>query len=467
MAKFNMRPDKNPMPSQDPNVRNKNFLEVATGYTEEMAIDEAKRCLQCKNPLCMGGCPVHIHIPAFIHEVAEGNFEMAYKIISKSSSLPAVCGRVCPQETQCEGMCVRGKKGEPVAIGRLERFVADWHNANATEAPELPVKNGHKVAVVGSGPSGLTCAGDLAKLGYEVTIFEALHLAGGVLVYGIPEFRLPKSIVQKEIDGLIALGVKVETNMVIGRTISIQELMEEYGFEAVFVGSGAGLPKFMNIPGENLKGVYSANEFLTRVNLMKAYVPGSTTPIKNSKSVAVVGGGNVAMDAARCAKRLGAENVYVVYRRGLEELPARHEEVEHAMEEGIIFNVLNNPTKILGDETGTVSGMECIKMELGEPDASGRRRPVAVPGSEHVLDVDCVIMSLGTSPNPLIKSTTEGLATESWGGIIVNEEAATSVEGVYAGGDAVTGAATVILAMGAGKTAAQGIDEYIKAKENK
>ena len=467
MPKFNMRLDKNPMPSQDPNVRNKNFLEVATGYTEEMAIDEAKRCLQCKNPACMNGCPVHIHIPAFIHEVSEGNFEMAYKIISKSSSLPAVCGRVCPQETQCEGQCVRGKKGEPVAIGRLERFVADWHNAHSTEAPELPAKNGHKVAVVGSGPSGLTCAGDLAKLGYDVTIFEALHLAGGVLVYGIPEFRLPKSIVQKEIDGLIALGVKVETNMVIGRTISIQELMEEYGFEAVFVGSGAGLPKFMNIPGENLKGVYSANEFLTRVNLMKAYKPDSTTPIKQSKAVAVVGGGNVAMDAARCAKRLGAEKVYVVYRRGLEELPARHEEVEHAMEEGIIFNVLNNPTKILGDETGTVCGMECIKMELGEPDASGRRRPVAIKDSEHILDVDCVIMSLGTSPNPLIKSTTEGLATESWGGIIVNEEAATSVEGVYAGGDAVTGAATVILAMGAGKTAAQGIDEYIKNKANK
>ena len=460
---FNMSLKKNPMPSQDPNVRNKNFLEVATGYTEEMAIDEAKRCLQCKNPKCMGGCPVHIHIPEFIALVAEGKFEEAYQVINLSSSLPAVCGRVCPQENQCEGLCVRGIKGEPVGIGRLERFVADWHNANWA-APVKPESNGHKVAVVGSGPAGLTCAGDLAKLGYEVTIFEALHLAGGVLVYGIPEFRLPKSIVQKEIDGLKALGVKVETNMVIGRSISIQELMEEYGFEAVFVGSGAGLPKFMNIPGENLKGVFSANEILTRVNLMKAYVPGSSTPVKDSKNVAVVGGGNVAMDAARCAKRLGAENVYIVYRRGLEELPARHEEVEHAMEEGIIFKVLTNPTEIIGDETGTVCGMKCVEMELGEPDASGRRRPVVKEGSEHVMDVDCVIMSLGTNPNPLIKATTDGLATEKWGGIIVNESGATSVAGVYAGGDAVTGAATVILAMGAGKTAAAGIDEYIKSK---
>ena len=460
---FNMSLKKNPMPSQDPNVRNKNFLEVATGYTEEMAIDEAKRCLQCKNPKCMGGCPVHIHIPEFIALVAEGKFEEAYQVINLSSSLPAVCGRVCPQENQCEGLCVRGIKGEPVGIGRLERFVADWHNAH-WQAPVKPESNGHKVAVVGSGPAGLTCAGDLAKLGYEVTIFEALHLAGGVLVYGIPEFRLPKSIVQKEIDGLKALGVKVETNMVIGRSISIQELMEEYGFEAVFVGSGAGLPKFMNIPGENLKGVFSANEILTRVNLMKAYVPGSSTPVKDSKNVAVVGGGNVAMDAARCAKRLGAENVYIVYRRGLEELPARHEEVEHAMEEGIIFKVLTNPTEIIGDETGTVCGMKCVEMELGEPDASGRRRPVVKEGSEHVMDVDCVIMSLGTNPNPLIKATTNGLATEKWGGIIVNESGATSVAGVYAGGDAVTGAATVILAMGAGKTAAAGIDEYIKNK---
>ena len=461
----NMSLKKNPMPSQDPIVRGKNFLEVATGYTKEMAIDEAQRCLLCKNPRCMGGCPVHIHIPEFVGLVAEGKFEEAYQVISKSSSLPAVCGRVCPQESQCEGLCVRGIKGEPVAIGRLERFVADWHNEHATEAPVRPELNGHKVAVVGSGPAGLTCAGDLAKLGYEVTIFEALHLAGGVLVYGIPEFRLPKSIVQKEIDGLVALGVKVETNMVIGRSITIDELVSEYGFEAVFIGSGAGLPKFMNIPGENLKGVYSANEFLTRVNLMKAYRPDSTTPIKNSKNVAVVGGGNVAMDAARCALRLGAEKVYIVYRRGMEELPARKEEVEHAEEEGIIFKTLTNPTEIVGDETGTVCGMKCVEMELGEPDASGRRRPVVKPNSELLLDVDCVIMSLGTSPNPLIKATTSGLATESWGGIIVNEDGLTSVEGVYAGGDAVTGAATVILAMGAGKTAAAGIDEYIKNKQ--
>ena len=461
----NMSLKKNPMPSQDPIVRGKNFLEVATGYTKEMAVDEAKRCLVCKNPRCMTGCPVKINIPTFISLVAEEKFEEAYQVITKSSSLPAVCGRVCPQESQCEGLCVRGIKGEPVAIGRLERFVADWHNEHAVLPTSKPESNGHKVAVVGSGPAGLTCAGDLAKLGYEVTIFEALHLAGGVLVYGIPEFRLPKSIVQKEIDGLVALGVKVETNMVIGRSITINELIKEYGFEAVFIGSGAGLPKFMNIPGENLKGVYSANEFLTRVNLMKAYKPDSTTPIKLSKNVAVVGGGNVAMDAARCALRLGAEHVYIVYRRGMEELPARKEEVEHAEEEGIIFKTLTNPTEILGDETGTVCGMKCVEMELGEPDASGRRRPVVKPNSELVLDVDCVIMSLGTSPNPLIKATTEGLDTESWGGIIVDEAGLTSVEGVYAGGDAVTGAATVILAMGAGKTAAAGIDEYIKNKK--
>jgi glutamate synthase (NADPH/NADH) small chain len=461
----NMSLKKNPMPSQDPIVRGKNFLEVATGYTKEMAVDEAKRCLVCKNPRCMTGCPVKINIPTFISLVAEEKFEEAYQVITKSSSLPAVCGRVCPQESQCEGLCVRGVKGESVAIGRLERFVADWHNEHAALPTAKPESNGHKVAVVGSGPAGLTCAGDLAKLGYEVTIFEALHLAGGVLVYGIPEFRLPKSIVQKEIDGLVALGVKVETNMVIGRSITINELIKEYGFEAVFVGSGAGLPKFMNIPGENLKGVYSANEFLTRVNLMKAYKPDSTTPIKLSKNVAVVGGGNVAMDAARCALRLGAEHVYIVYRRGMEELPARKEEVEHAEEEGIIFKTLTNPTEILGDETGTVCGMKCVEMELGEPDASGRRRPVVKPNSELVLDVDCVIMSLGTSPNPLIKATTEGLDTESWGGIIVDETGLTSVEGVYAGGDAVTGAATVILAMGAGKTAAAGIDEYIKNKK--
>ena len=461
----NMSLKKNPMPSQDPIVRGKNFLEVATGYTKEMAVDEAKRCLVCKNPRCMTGCPVKINIPTFISLVAEEKFEEAYQVITKSSSLPAVCGRVCPQESQCEGLCVRGVKGESVAIGRLERFVADWHNEHAVLPTAKPESNGHKVAVVGSGPAGLTCAGDLAKLGYEVTIFEALHLAGGVLVYGIPEFRLPKSIVQKEIDGLVALGVKVETNMVIGRSITINELIKEYGYEAVFIGSGAGLPKFMNIPGENLIGVYSANEFLTRVNLMKAYKPDSTTPIKLSKNVAVVGGGNVAMDAARCALRLGAEHVYIVYRRGMEELPARKEEVEHAEEEGIIFKILTNPTEILGDEIGTVCGMKCVEMELGEPDASGRRRPVVKPNSELVLDVDCVIMSLGTSPNPLIKATTEGLDTESWGGIIVDETGLTSVEGVYAGGDAVTGAATVILAMGAGKTAAAGIDEYIKNKK--
>ncbi len=469
----NMSMKKNPMPTQEPEVRNKNFNEVALGYTEEQAIDEAKRCLNCKNRPCVGGCPVKIYIPDFIAKVAEGKFEEAYAIISQSSSLPAVCGRVCPQETQCEGKCVRGIKGEPVAIGRLERFVADYHNAHSTETVEKPQSNGHKVAVIGSGPSGLTCAGDLAKKGYEVTVFEALHLAGGVLVYGIPEFRLPKAIVQKEIDGLKALGVKVETNMVIGKTVSIDELMSEFGFEAVFIGSGAGLPKFMNIPGENLKGVYSANEFLTRINLMKAYRDGSDTPIQHAKKVAVVGGGNVAMDAARCAKRLGAE-VYIVYRRGMEELPARHEEVEHAMEEGIIFKTLNNPVAIHGYENpddrrdpknGTVCGMTCIEMELGEPDASGRRRPVEKAGSEFDLDVDCVIMALGTSPNPLIKSTTEGLETQKWGGIVAEEETGlTSREGIYAGGDAVTGAATVILAMGAGKNAAAAIDEYLQKK---
>jgi len=461
---FNMRETKNPMPSQEPNVRNQNFSEVALGYTEEMAIDEAKRCLQCKNPKCMGGCPVRVHIPEFINLVALGKFEEAYQVISKSNSLPAVCGRVCPQENQCEGLCVRGLKHEPVAIGRLERFVADYHNSNVKTKANKPLSNGKKVAIVGSGPAGLTCAGDLAKLGYDVTIYEALHLAGGVLVYGIPEFRLPKSIVQKEIDGLKDLGVKIETNIVVGKTISIEELMTEFGYEAVFVGSGAGLPKFMNIPGENLKGVYSANEFLTRVNLMRAYAKDSSTPIKNSKNVAVVGGGNVAMDAARCAKRLGAENVYIIYRRGLEELPARHEEVEHAMEEGIIFNFLTNPVEVLGDETGTVKAIKCVNMELGEPDSSGRRRPVVKENSEHEVEVDTVIMSLGTSPNPLIKSTTKGLETEKWGGIIVNEEGLSSVPGVYAGGDAVTGAATVILAMGAGKLAASSIDKYIMNK---
>lgn len=460
----NMSLKKNEMPSQAPDVRNKNFLEVALGYTEEQALDEAQRCLHCKNKPCVAGCPVGIHIPDFIAKVAEGNFEGAYQIITQQSSLPAVCGRVCPQETQCEQKCVRGIKGEPVGIGRLERFVADWHNKNVCEAPRKPAPNGHKVAVIGSGPSGLTCAGDLAKKGYAVTVFEALHTAGGVLVYGIPEFRLPKDIVQKEIDGLKALGVDVQTNMVIGRVLSIDELLEQ-GYEAVFIGSGAGLPRFMNIPGENLKGVYSANEFLTRVNLMKAYQPGSDTPIEHARRVAVVGGGNVAMDAARCAKRLGAEEVFIVYRRSEKELPARAEEVEHAKEEGIVFHLLNNPTQILGDENGNVKGMECIRMELGEPDASGRRRPVEVPGSQFTLDVDCVIMAIGTSPNPLIKSTTQGLETQKWGGIIVNEETGlTSREGVYAGGDAVTGAATVILAMGAGKTAATAIDEYIQSK---
>ena len=447
----NMSLKKNEMPSQAPEVRNKNFLEVALGYTQEQALDEAKRCLNCKNKPCVSGCPVNIHIPDFIQKVAQGDFEGAYQVITQSSSLPAVCGRVCPQESQCEQKCVRGIKGEPVAIGRLERFVADWHNAHTCEAPQRPAPNGHKVAVVGSGPAGLTCAGDLAKKGYEVTVFEALHTAGGVLVYGIPEFRLPKAIVQKEIDGLKALGVKVETNMVIGRVLSVDELLEQ-GFEAVFIGSGAGLPRFMNIPGENLKGVYSANEFLTRVNLMKAYLPGSDTPIQHARRVAVVGGGNVAMDAARCAKRLGAEEVFIVYRRSEKELPARAEEVEHAKEEGIIFHLLNNPTKILGDEQGNVTGMECVRMELGEPDASGRRRPVEVPGSEFVLEVDSVIMAIGTSPNPLIKSTTQGLETQKWGGIVVEEATGlTSRERVYAGGDAVTGAATVILAMGAGK----------------
>ena len=460
----NMSLKKNPMPSQEPDVRNKNFLEVALGYTEEMAVDEAQRCLNCKNMPCVNGCPVNINIPAFIKEIANKNFEGAYSIISKSSSLPAVCGRVCPQETQCEGKCVRGIKGEPVGIGRLERFAADYHNANFKGEPEKPVSNGKKVAVIGAGPAGLTCAGDLAKKGYEVTVFEALHLAGGVLVYGIPEFRLPKSIVQHEIDGLKAIGVQIDTNVIIGKTITIDELFEQ-GFKSIFIGSGAGLPRFMNIPGENLKGVYSANEFLTRVNLMKAYKEGSDTPIKENKRVAVVGGGNVAMDAARCAKRLGAEEVYIVYRRGEAELPARAEEIEHAKEEGIIFKTLTNPVEILGDENKFVSGIKCVSMELGEPDESGRRRPVVKEGSEHTIDVDCVVMSIGTSPNPLIRNTTEGLETNKHGCIVAKDESGlTSREGVYAGGDAVTGAATVILAMGAGKSAAQAIDEYLQNK---
>lgn len=461
--KPNMSPNKNPMPSQDPKVRAHNFDEVALGYTAEIAMDEAQRCLGCKAMPCVKGCPVNIQIPEFISKVAEGEFEEAYSIIAKSSALPAVCGRVCPQETQCEGLCVRGKKGDPVGIGRLERFVADYHNEHFKGESEKPGSNGIKVAIIGAGPAGLTCAGDLAKAGYEVTIFEALHLAGGVLVYGIPEFRLPKSIVGREIEGLKALGVKIETNMIVGRTITIDELFDD-GFKAAFIGSGAGLPNFMKIPGENLKGVYSANEFLTRVNLMKAYKQGSDTPIKDNKKVAVVGGGNVAMDAARSALRLGAEEVYIVYRRSENELPARAEEIEHAKEEGIIFKTLNNPTRILGDENGFVNGMECISMELGEPDASGRRRPVPVEGSEHILDVDCVIMAIGTSPNPLIKNTTKGLETNKWGCIVANEDGLTSREGVYAGGDAVTGAATVILAMGAGKTAAAAIDKYIKNK---
>lgn len=462
----NMSLKKHEMPAQDANVRNKNFKEVALGYTAETAIDEAKRCLNCKNKPCIGGCPVKIHIPDFIAKVAAGEFEEAYQIIQKTSSLPAVCGRVCPQETQCESKCVRGIKGEPVAIGRLERFVADWHNANSCDLPLKAEPNGHKVAVVGSGPAGLTCAGDLAKRGYDVTIFEALHLAGGVLVYGIPEFRLPKSIVEKEIDNLKALGVKVETNMVVGRVFSVDELMDEYGFESVFIGSGAGLPRFMNIPGENLKSVFSANEFLTRVNLMKAYKDDTRTPVFHAQRVVVVGGGNVAMDAARCAKRLGAD-VHIVYRRSETELPARAEEVEHAKEEGIVFQFLTNPTRVLEGENGMVAGIECIRMELGEPDASGRRRPVEVAGSEFTIECDCAIMALGTSPNPLIKNTTKGLETQKWGGIITDEHGLTSREGVYAGGDAVTGAATVILAMGAGKTAAEAIDEYIKNKSSK
>ena len=457
---FNMDPKKCPMPTQDPNVRNKNFEEVALGYTEEMAVNEAKRCIHCKNKPCQTGCPVGIDIPEFIGHVAEGDFEAAYQVINRSSSLPAVCGRVCPQESQCEGKCTRGIKNEPVGIGRLERFVADWHRENVHTAPIVPAWNGHKVAIIGAGPAGLTAAGDLAKLGYKVTVYEALHVAGGVLMYGIPEFRLPKAIVQQEIDGLKKMGVDFECNMVIGKVLTIDELMGEYGYEAVFVGSGAGLPRFMGIPGESLKGVYSANEFLTRSNLMKAYLPTSKTPIRTGKKVAVVGGGNVAMDAARCAKRLGAE-VYVVYRRGMEELPARKEEVEHAEEEGIIFKTLNNPVEILADENDNVNKIRCIKMELGEPDASGRRRPIEVPGSEFELDVDCVIMALGTSPNPLIKSTTKGLEINKKGGIVVNEDGLTSREHVYAGGDAVTGAATVILAMGAGKTAAKAIDEAL------
>ncbi len=449
------------MPVQDPNVRNRNFEEVALGYTKEMAMEEATRCLNCPKKPCMTGCPVQVRIPEFITQVAEGNFEEAYKIITTTNGLPAVCGRVCPQESQCESKCVRGIKGEPVAIGRLERFVADYHMANATSGATKPESNGKKVAVVGAGPAGLTCAGDLAKLGYEVTIFEAFHKAGGVLVYGIPEFRLPKAIVQKEVENLENLGVKIETNMVIGRVLSIDEIME-MGFDSVFIGSGAGLPMFMGIEGESLVGVLSANEYLTRTNLMKGYLDNYDTPIIKSKKVAIVGGGNVAMDAARTAMRLGADEVYVVYRRGMEELPARAEEVEHAEEEGIIFKTLCNPVKINGDENGRVKSMTCIKMELGEPDESGRRRPIAIEGSEFDIDVDTVIMSLGTSPNPLLRTTTEGLEANKWGCLVVNEDTLeTTRNNVYAGGDAVTGAATVILAMGAGKQAAKAIDEKL------
>ena len=459
----NMNPRKLPMPEQEPGVRNHNFDEVALGYTAEMAMEEAQRCLQCKNPACVAGCPVNIHIPEFIAQVAKGDFAAAYEVISQTNALPAISGRVCPQESQCEARCVRGIKGESVAIGRLERFVADWYRQNINAMPQKPASNGHKVAVVGSGPAGLTCASDLAKLGYEVTVYEAFHTAGGVLVYGIPEFRLPKAIVAGEVDKLSALGVDMETDVVIGKTLSIDELFA-MGYEAVFVGSGAGLPMFMGIPGESLSGVYSANEYLTRINLMKAYREGYDTPVKKSRAVAVVGGGNVAMDACRCAKRLGAEKVYIVYRRGEEEMPARNEEIHHAREEGIEFQLLTNPVEILG-EGGKVTGMKCVRMELGEPDESGRRRPVEVPGSEFVLDVDTVIMSLGTSPNPLIRSTTPGLEANRKGCLVVNEETmATTREGVYAGGDAVTGAATVILAMGAGKTAAKAIDEALSKK---
>ena len=460
---------KHEMPTQSPEIRAKNFKEVALGYSEETAVAEAQRCLNCKNRPCVSGCPVNVHIPDFISKIKEGDFEGAYREISLSSTLPAVCGRVCPQETQCESKCTLGIKFEPVGIGRLERFVADWHNENQTAAPDAPQSNGHRVAIVGSGPSGLTCAGDLAKKGYKVTVFEALHTAGGVLVYGIPEFRLPKSIVAKEVDTLKALGVDIETNVVIGKTLTVDELFN-MGYEAVFIGSGAGLPNFMGIPGESLKGVYSANEFLTRSNLMKAYKDDPITPIMKGGKVAIIGGGNVAMDAARTARRLGADKVYVVYRRSMEELPARKEEVEHAMEEGIDFRLLNNPVEILGynnpdnprdEKNGFVTGMKCIKMELGEPDARGRRRPIPIEGSEFTLDVDTVVVSIGTSPNPLIKSTTKGLEVNERGGIIINEDGLTTRDCVYAGGDAVTGAATVISAMGAGKHAAKAIDEYL------
>ncbi|MDD4798473.1 MAG: NADPH-dependent glutamate synthase [Clostridia bacterium] len=464
MAKANMTPTKQPMPEQDPMVRRNNLKEVALGYTEEMAVEEATRCIGCKNKPCVEGCPVLVDIPAFIELVKERKFKEAYLTIVATNSLPAVCGRVCPQETQCEAKCVRGAKGEPVAIGRLERFCADWYMSNIEEEFEKPVSNGHKVAVIGAGPAGLTCAGDLAKLGYQVTMFEAFHLAGGVLMYGIPEFRLPKAIVQKEIKGLIQLGVEIKTNMVAGKVATIDELFEQ-GYEAIFLGTGAGLPMFMNIPGENYNGVFSANEYLTRVNLMKCYADGFDTPIFKAKKVAVVGGGNVAMDAARCAQRMGADEVYIVYRRSEVELPARVEEVHHAKEEGIIFKLLCNPVKVNADEKGWVKSMDCIEMELGEPDASGRRRPIPKPGSDFTIDVDAVIMALGTNPNPLLRSVTPALQTNKWGCIVADEKTGlTSIEGVYAGGDAVTGAATVILAMGAGKDAAAAMDKYIQSK---
>ncbi|MGI6623727.1 MAG: NADPH-dependent glutamate synthase [Clostridiaceae bacterium] len=461
----NMSLKKVSVPEQDPKDRSQNFNEVSLGYTEEMAIEEAKRCLNCKHKPCISGCPVNVQIPEFISLIAEGKFEEAYEKITETNSLPAVCGRVCPQETQCEEKCVRAIKGESVAIGRLERFAADWAIKNTKRIYKKVPKNGKKVAIIGSGPAGLSCAGDLIKEGYDVTIFEAFHLAGGVLVYGIPEFRLPKNLVQKEIDALLEQGVEIRTNMVIGKVLTIDELFEE-GYSAVFIGSGAGLPVFMHIPGENLNGVYSANEFLTRINLMKAYKEDAETPIMRGNSVAVVGGGNVAMDAARCALRLGADKVYIIYRRSEAEMPARLEEVHHAKEEGIIFKLLTNPTKIIGDDKGWVKGIECVEMELGEPDASGRRRPIAKSGSEHVIDVDTVIIAIGTSPNPLIRSTTPDLTTNKWGCIIADEQTGrTSKAGVFAGGDAVTGSATVILAMGAGKKAAKAIDEYIKSKE--
>ncbi len=458
----NMSLKKISMPEQDPGIRNRNFSEVALGYSGEMAVEEAQRCLQCKNKPCVAGCPVNVQIPEFIKLIADRKFDEAYEKIRETNSLPAICGRVCPQETQCEQLCVRAKKGESVAIGRLERFAADWYMSNREVKAEKVEGKNKRVAVIGSGPASLTCAGDLAKLGYKVTVFEAFHVPGGVLMYGIPEFRLPKALVQKEIDTVKQLGVEIMTNMVIGKVLSLDELMQE-GYEAIFIGTGAGLPSFMGIPGENLNGVYSANEFLTRINLMKAYrFPECDTPVKVGKSVAVVGGGNVAMDAARSAKRLGAETVYIIYRRSEAEMPARLEEVHHAKEEGIIFKLLTNPTRILGTDDGWVKGMECIEMELGEADSSGRRRPVVKAGSEHIIDVNTVVIAIGQSPNPLIKATTPGLETQKWGGIIVQEETgATSKEGIYAGGDAVTGAATVILAMGAGKKAAKAIDEYL------